>query len=123
MSKISLSAAFADKTTQKKLRIGTYRSKVTSVVYSEKHVAGSAIVIHYKLTAGNGDVFDYSEYFYLDGRNPRSQVFFAYLEESGIDPDDLGQFEGCAEELVLKKSTNSRFLTIESRRFLGKAED
>ena len=118
MTKLSLSAAFSDKKAANRLKVGTYQSEVVSVAYSSEHANNSALEIHYRLTAGNGDQFDFKEYFFLKPLNARSRSFLTYLKNHGIDLDDLETFVGCHETLVLKRSTTSKFLTIESRSFL-----
>lgn len=118
MKKVSLAATFADKKTTRRLRVGTYHSRVISVAYSEQHTTESAIEIKYQLTAQNGETFDYSEYFFLDDWNSRSRDFSKYLAQNGINPSDLTSFVGHEEELVLKKSTKGPFLNIDTRVFL-----
>ena len=114
MSKISLSRAVGKKR-EKKLPVGIYQSIVTSVGFSEKHLAGTALEIKYELTATDGSKYAYREIFENDDRNPRTAAFFDKLEEYCISLDDVGQFEGFEETLVLKQQVGKRFLTIESR--------
>ena len=114
MKKISLSRAVGKKY-EKKLPVGTYMSVVTSVGFSEKHLAETALEIKYELTATDGSKYSYREIFENDDRNPRTAAFFDKLEEYGFSLDDVTQFEGFEEILVLKQQVGKRFLTIESR--------
>lgn len=114
MSKISLSRAVGKKR-EKKLPIGTYQSVVIHVGFSEKHLAETALEIRYELTAADGSKYAYREIFENDDRNPRTAAFFDKLEEYGIPLDDVTQFEGFEENLVLKQQVGKPFLTIESR--------
>ena len=122
MTKLSLSAAFSDKKVVNRLKVGTYHSEVVSVAYSTEHVNNSALEIHYRLTASNGDLYEFKEYFFLKPLNARSRSFLIYLKNHDIDLDDLETFIGCQETLVLKRSTTSKFLTIESRTFLSRGD-
>ena len=114
MSKISLSRAVGKKR-EKKLPVGTYLSVVTHVGFSEKHVTETALEIRYELTAADGSKYPYREIFENDDRNPRTAAFFDKLESYGISLEDLGEFEGFQETLVLKQQVGKPFLTIESR--------
>ena len=114
MGKISLSHAVG-KTREKKLLGGTYNSIVTSVSFSERYLAETALEIQYELTAADGSTYPYRELFVNDDRNARSAAFFDKLEVYGIPLDDIGQFEGFEEVLVLKQQIGKPFLTIESR--------
>ena len=64
---------------KKLLAPGTYESVVTSVAYAAAYVEGKAIELHYELTAADGSVHPYSEVFYNDLSNPRSNFFFSVL--------------------------------------------
>ena len=114
MKKISISRAVGKKY-EKKLPVGTYVSVVTSVGFSEKHLAETALEIKYELTATDGRKYPYREIFENDDRNPRTAAFFDKIESYGISLEDLGEFEGFQETLVLKQQVGKPFLTIESR--------
>ena len=117
MSTVSFSAAMSGPKAPR-LRPGTYRSTVTAVEYAEEYCEGKAIKISYALTDKNSKNFSFSEIFYIGTRYERTRAFCEYLEENGIPADNPDEFVGCTEELVLKRSTRGKFLTIESRRFL-----
>ena len=101
------------------LRVGTYKAQVTTVEWADDYGTGKAFRVKYSLLSENGEKHDYSELFYNDPRNKRSAAFFDYLEANGIPLDAIDEFVGCREEIVLKKSTRGRFLTIDERTFLG----
>lgn len=96
---------------------GTYSAKIVYADYDDDYVAESAFVIKYELTAEDGTTLPYSEVFFSDERNPRTQEFYDYLEDHQIYTfDDL---IGKEEILVIKKTTAGRGLvTIESRQFV-----
>lgn len=121
MSHVSISMALGSpKPKGQALRAGVYHSLVTLVSYDEDYVNGSAIRIRYRLTSSSGVDSEYTELFHNTLRNPRTKAFFDYLNENGISLDALEMFEGCKEELILKRQVGSKYLTIESRRFLGR---
>lgn len=101
------------------LRTGKYSSRALSVEWAEEYCTGKAIRISYELTSESGAKHDFSEVFYNDPRNERTSEFFDYLEENGVSLDAIDEFVGCKEELVLKRSTKGRFLTIDQRTFIG----
>lgn len=112
----SISAAINPKKSATNIPVGTYSSVVTSVAYAADYVKGKAIEVQYSLTAADGSVFKYKEIFHNNRKNPRTDEFFRYLESLGISLDQLEDFVGTTEELVLKKSGKGKLLTIESRR-------
>ena len=102
---------------------GVYESIVTSVAYADEYVDGEAIDVRYLLTAADGSEFEHKEIFYNTLKNRRTREFFEYLEEIGIPDDALEEFVGTKEKLVLKRSTQGRYLTIESREFIASGGD
>ena len=117
MSNVSFAAAMSGPKAPR-LRPGTYRSTVTAVEPAEEYCEGKAIKIAYQLTDKSGNTHAYSEVFFVGNRYERTRLFCEYLHDNGIPVDNLDEFVGCTEELVLKKSTRGKFLTIESRQFM-----
>lgn len=115
------------KTTKPRVKPGTYDSVVTNVGYSEKHVKGKAIRVDYELVAKDGTQLQHHEYFFFEDWNKRTRDLAKYLNDHGIPFEDTDEIiediMGLREELVIKKSTSGKgLMTIESRKFLGKAE-
>ena len=115
------------KTSKPRVKPGTYDSVVTNVGYSEEHVKGKAIRVDYELVAKDGTKLHHHEYFVFESWNKRTRDLAKYLNDNGIPFEDtdeiIDDLMGLQEELVIKKSTAGKgLMTIESRKFLGKAE-
>lgn len=125
---MKLNFSVADTKTQKsRVKPGTYDSVVTYVGFSEEHVTGEVLRVEYELDAKDGTRLHHHEVFYLKNWADRTRDFAKYLNAHGIsfyDTDEIiRDLMGLREELVIKKSTAGKgFMTIESRKFLGKAE-
>ena len=117
------------KTTNRKstIAVGVYASKVTTVEFHPDYVDESAIRITYELTGlgENKNVHIYKETFFLNDANKRTKVFFEYLDANGITPETLKSFEGCSEELTIKKNVRGAvtFPTITERRFVSQGDE
>ena len=117
MSNVSFAAAMGGSTAPR-LRPGTYKSIVTAVEPAEEYCEGKAVKISYTLSDKSGKTFGYSEVFFVGAHYERTRAFCEYLQDNDVPVDNLDAFIGCTEELVLKRSTRGKFLTIESRRFV-----
>ena len=104
-----------------KLVPGYYESIVTDVVWDDGYVEGTAFRVEYRLKDAEGNSFDYKEIFYNTSRNKRTAEFLQYLNEQGINVDDIGAFVGKKERLNIRKAPRqgSALLTIASREFLA----
>ena len=114
---ISLSKALSTPKA-KALVPGIYRSVVLSVAYAADYVHESALEIKYELTAADGSTHPYREIFFNDSSIPRTRAFLEYLDSLGVPMNELEQFVGFEEELVIKKAGKGKLVTIESRRAL-----
>ncbi len=107
--------------------VGVYASEVKAVEFHPDYADESAILITYELT-GPGEsqkVQSYKETFFLNDANKRTKVFFEYLDANGITPETLKSFEGCSEELTIKKNVRGAvtFPTITERRFVSQGDE
>lgn len=112
------------KKTPSSLKVGMYDSVVTDIGFHPDYRDKEAVLIKYCLTDENGRTHDYSEIFFNNESNERSQKFFEYLVENDIPLDKYTMFIGCQEKLHLQKTVrgNRTMLTIVERQFISHAE-
>ena len=110
------------------LKPGEYLSKVESIEIHPGYDDGSAFLVKYKLKAvddAKGTFqYDHKETFLFDYANKRTRKFVDYLEENGIAPDKVLDFEGCVEKITIEEVTvGSRlYMNIVNREFVSSAK-
>ena len=107
-----------------RLQPGEYQSQAVSVEEASGFVAGDAVTITYELEKA-GNKWSFRETFMCQLHNPRTAAFVEYLENNGVDSQDLNDFVGCREKVqLLKEDKGERgvFLNIVAREFMGRAE-
>lgn len=106
---------------KKTLSTGFHFSRVDDVYWSKGFIEGQAIEIKYTITDTDGTEHEFKETFYNDDSNERTNEFFEYLKQHGID--DINEFVGCTEEVDIRKNATNRgvFKTIYRRKFISKS--
>lgn len=94
-------------TRRPKAILGTHRSIVTDIFYDPDFADKDAIRIKYRITTDDGKEFDYSELFYNNEHNERTQALFDYLDSNGIDINNVEKFKGCHERITIKKRVDA----------------
>lgn len=109
---------------KKKLRVGEYVSVVKDIKFRDDFIAKDAFVVSYELEDVNGAKYPFSETFFNNAQNERTQRFFEYLQSIGVSLDECDKFIGCRERITLKKQVknNIPFLSIDVREFVSAAE-
>ena len=112
------------KKTRKSVKAGTYTALVKDVYFDEEYVGDGAFKIVYELIDAEGNKQKFDELFY-DNENPRRNDLLDYLEENKIRHDNLSDFIGCTEEVVIKKLVrdNTAFPSIVERNFISHPDE
>lgn len=112
-------------TTKRKpqLPVGGYTSTVKKVENPADYKKGTVKKITYEMVNKNGEVFDFSELFYIR-RTDRTLFMAEYLSKT-VGISQWEDFEGCKEEVVVQKvpSRYGSLPSIVERKFLGFAEE
>lgn len=97
---------------------GVYNSSITSVTFDERYDNFIGLRINYELTDKDGRTFEFDELFHNVPGNQRTEEFIQYLENSGIDTDDVQNLVGFTEILTLKWTVkhHRQYLTIVNRK-------
>lgn len=109
---------------KKALKPGNYISEVLKVSFDDDYAFDSMLLILYRLTTEEGEVFSYQERFHNSEKNPRTRAFFEYLEENGVK-DIFSDFVGARENVVVKKVPQENgkvFMNIVQRDFVDSAD-
>ena len=105
------------------LPVGVYSSIVKKVEDPADYKKGSVKKITYELVNEDGEVFDFSELFYLR-KTKRTLSMVKYLETE-VEIDNWEDFENCQEKVTVKKEATryGSLPSIVEREFLGFAEE
>ncbi len=112
-----------EKTTKSRtaIRPGTYEAIVTACGYDDSYAGDGAFSVTYELTSGNGKKIKHSEVFFDNDYNDRTWAFKEHLYNLGITVENLDDFVGCKERIIVKKIVrNNRALPgIVEREFIS----
>ena len=105
------------KSTNKKVKPGSYTCETTSVEWAEGFVPGSALRIFYELTDEKGEKYTFDELYYVKN-NTRTDEFLDYLEDNNIE--DVNDLVGVKEEVVIQNNVkrNVAYPQITERHFI-----
>lgn len=109
------------KKTRTIIKPGIYEATVTACGYDDSYAGDGAIRVAYELIGSNGKTFNHSEVFFDNDYNDRTWEFKEHLYDIGITEDNLEDFVGCKERIVVKKIVrNNRALPgIVEREFIS----
>ena len=98
---------------------GNYDAEVIAIDYAYGYPEGEAFDVYYKLWDYNHKGYSYV-YFerYLNTNNDKCNAFFSYLNSIGIDKNNVKEYIGVNEILVLKNEDG--VITTEYRTYVGK---
>lgn len=99
---------------------GEYMAEVTDIRFPDGYVEGEAFEVVYSVTTKNAKKV-FSEIFFNNAYNARTNEFFDYLVKNNISLKDVTEFIGCREQLTFKKhvSGNRSMISIVKRKFIG----
>lgn len=102
-----------------KLKPGQYTAKVIDIDWAEGYINKSAFKVSYEMVDSKGKSFNYSEIFFANRFNNRTDAFFTHLEANEIF--QLGDYVGCTEIVEIGKDVqgNKARLTIYKRTFVS----
>lgn len=103
--------------------LGVYSSIVKKVEDPADYKKGSVKKITYELVNEDGEVFEFSELFYL--RKTERTLFMVKYLENEVEIDRWEDFENCQEKVTVQKvpSRYGSLPSIVEREFLGFAEE